>query len=103
VRRITNEYVLIEIENSTDRLFTQDGSFSSHLMKAIAQVRDFQAWVSDNIAYAQTKLPGIRHPEGLVVIGRRNELSPSMDRRLAEENFSRHGHIRIVTFDDLLD
>jgi hypothetical protein len=71
-------------------------------MKAVGQVRDFQAWISDNIAYAQTKLPGIRHPDGLVVIGRRAPLTQIMEQRLSEENFSRRGHIKIVTYDDLL-
>jgi hypothetical protein len=102
VRRTNDEYVVVEIENSTDRLFNQDGSFSADLMKAVGQVRDFQAWIGDNLAYAQKKLPGIRRPEGLVVIGRRAELSEIMEKRLSEENYSRRGHIKIVTFDDLL-
>lgn len=102
IRRSNDEYVLVEIENSTDRLFKREGTFSVNLNTAIAQVRDFQAWVSENIAYARTKLPGIMHPDGLVVIGRRNELTSEMQKRLAEENFSRRGHIRIITFDDLL-
>jgi hypothetical protein len=102
VRRTNDEYVVVEIENSTDKLFKRDGSFSHDLMLAIGQVRDFQAWISDNIAYAQTKLPGIRRPDGLVVIGRRVGLDAQMEKRLSEENFSRRGHIRIVTYDDLV-
>ncbi len=102
VRRTNNEYVVVEIENSTDKLFTEGGAFTRDLMTAVAQVRDFHAWIADNIAYAQTKLPGIRHPDGLVVIGRRRDLSPQMEKRLSEENFSRRGHIKIVTYDDLL-
>jgi hypothetical protein len=102
IRRMNNEYVVVEIENSTDKLFNNDGSFTADLMKAIAQVRDFQAWLGDNVAYAQTKLPHIRRPEGLVVIGRRPDLAPIMEKRLSEENFSRRGHIKVVTYDDLL-
>jgi hypothetical protein len=102
VRRTNNEYVVVEIENSTDDLFKTNGSFTPELMTAVAQVRDFQAWIADNIAYAQTKLPGIRHPEGLVIIGRRQGLSTLMQTRLSEENFSRRGHIKIATYDDLL-
>ena len=103
VRRTNDEYVLVEIENSTDELFKVDGSFTAALMTAVGQVRDFQAWIADNIAYAQTKLPRIRHPDGLVVSGRRQSLSSIMEKRLSEENFSRRGHIKIVTFDDLLN
>jgi len=103
VKRTNNQYVLVEIENSTDKLFNQNGSFTSSLIEAISQVRDFQAWISDNLAYAQKKLPEIKHPEGLVVIGRGCNLNKMQKKRLAEENYSRRGHIKIVTYDDLLE
>lgn len=103
VKQMNNQYVLVEIENSTDKLFNQNGSFSSHLTAALAQVRDFQAWISDNLSYAQKKLPLIKHPEGLVVIGRKDYLSELEIKRLTEENYSRRGHIKIVTYDDLLE
>lgn len=103
VRRANDQYVLIEIENSTDKLFGQKGSFSPSLTEAIGQVRDFQAWISDNLSYAQKKLPRIKHPEGLVIIGRSSLLSDMEKKRLVEENHSRRGHIKIVTFDELLD
>ncbi len=102
VRRINNEYVLVEIENSTDKVFTREGQFTTSVTKALSQVRDFQAWVADNIAYAQKKLPGIRRPDGLVVIGRRKDLSEIDMKRLDEENYSRRGHTKVVTYDDLL-
>lgn len=102
IRRTNNQYVLVEIENSTDKIFNKNGSFSSSAMEAIAQVRDFQAWISDNLSYAQKKLPDIKHPEGLVVIGRSTSLSDIEKKRLYEENHSRRGHIKIVTYDDLL-
>lgn len=103
VKQMNNHYVLVEIENSTDKLFKNDGNFSSKLTAAIAQVRDFQAWVSDNLSYAQKKLPSIKHPAGLVVIGRKKNLTDLEIKRLNEENYSRRGHIKIVTYDDLLD
>lgn len=103
IKRMNNHYVLVEIENSTDRLFNQNGTFSSHLTTAISQVRDFQAWVSDNLSYAQKKLPGIKYPGGLVVIGRSEDLSDIEKKRLVEENHSRRGHIIILTYDDLLE
>lgn len=102
IKRLNNEYVLVEIEKSTDRIFTQKGVFHSELTEAIAQVRDFQAWIHDNIAYARNTLPEIRRPEGLLVIGRKSSLNPEMIKRLDEENFSRRGHIKIITYDDLL-
>lgn len=102
IRRVNNDYVLVEIENSTDRVFTADGNLTSAVTKAISQVRDFQTWVAKNHAYAERKLPGIHRPEGLVVVGRRRDLNALDQTRLAEENFSRRGYMRILTFDDLL-
>ncbi len=103
IKRLNDEYILVEIEKSTDRIFTQSGRLHSQLTDAISQVRDFQAWIHDNIAYARNRLPGIRRPEGLVVIGRSSQLNPQDRVRLDEENFSRRGHVRIVTFDELLE
>jgi hypothetical protein len=103
IKRFNDEYVLVEIEKSTDRIFTASGRLHSQLTDAISQVRDFQAWIHDNVAYARTKLEGIRRPEGLVVIGRTSQLNSKDRVRLDEENFSRRGHIRIVTFDELLE
>lgn len=103
IRRINNEYIVVEIENSTDKLFTKKGSFSSNLIEATSQVRDFQAWISDNLSYAQSKLPGIRHPAGLVVIGRSIDLDDQQLRKLKEENFSKRGHTTILTYDDILE
>lgn len=102
VRRVNDEYVVVEIERSTDPLFRADGAPSTALAAAMAQVRDFQSWLSDNLAYAQRKLPNLRRPDGLVVIGRRTGLSTMDGRRLEEENFQRRVNMRIVTFDDLL-
>lgn len=103
IKRLNDEYILVEIEKSTDRIFTLSGRLHSQLTDALSQVRDFQAWIHDNIAYARTRLPGIRRPEGLVVTGRSSQLNPRDRVRLDEENFSRRGHVRIVTFDELLD
>jgi hypothetical protein len=103
LRRLNDEYVLVEVEKSTDKIFTQKGVFHSNLTEAVGQVRDFQAWIHDNIAYARNFLPGIRRPEGLVIIGRRNDLDETMVSRLDEENYSRRGHIKIITYDDLVE
>jgi len=103
LRRMNDEYILVEIENSTDTIFKPDGSFTPEVMTAVGQVRDFQAWVAENLGYARKKLSGITRPAGLVVIGRRCDLNETSARRLAEENYSRRGHIKIVTYDDLVD
>jgi hypothetical protein len=103
LRRYDGEYVLVELEKTTDRLFTSSGRIHSQLTDALSQVRDFQSWIHDNIAYARNKLPGIRRPLGMVVIGRNSQLAAGDRVRLDEENYSRRGHARIVTYDDLVD
>jgi hypothetical protein len=103
LQRVNNEYVLVEIERPGHKIFTQGGILTSATNTALAQVRDFQRWVAVNIAYAQRKLPGIVRPEGLVVIGRRGTLTDDDAERLSEENFTRRGQARIVTFDFLIE
>lgn len=103
IKRLNNDYVLVEIEKSTDKIFTNKGVFHSQATEAIAQVRDFQSWIHENLSYARNTLPSIRRPEALLIIGRRKELTQDMQRRLDEENYSRRGHIKIITYDDLLD
>ena len=103
IRRLDDKYTLVEIERSNKRLFINNGNFSTDLTHSIRQVLDFQTWVGDHLEYANSKLPGINRPEGLIVIGRKRTLDTNMKRRLDEENFSRRGHIKIVTYDDLLE
>lgn len=103
LRQVNGDYILVEIEKSSDRLFTSKGRIHSQLTDALSQVRDFQRWVHDNLAYARTQLPGITRPRGMVVIGRSAELTDEHRRNLDEENFSRRGHVEILTYDDLLE
>ena len=103
IRRRNDQYVLVEIERSVERLFNKRGALSHKLSEAIGQVRDFKSWVTENLDYARKKLPNIRHPIGLVVIGRGTDLDENQRIRLAEENNSRRGDIKIVTYDDLLE
>ena len=103
IRRLDDKYTLVEIERSNKRLFNNYGNFSKDLTHSIRQVLDFQTWVGDHLEYANSKLPGINKPEGLIVIGRKRTLDRIMKRRLDEENYSRRGHIKIVTYDDLLE
>jgi hypothetical protein len=103
IRQVSGDYVLVEIEKSTDGLFTSKGRVHHELSDALAQVREFQRWVHDNIAYARTLLPGVSRPRGIVVIGRSADLTPQLRQVLDEENFSRRGYIEILTYDDLLE
>jgi Domain of unknown function (DUF4263) len=87
VKRINNEHVVVEIENSTDPLFTAKGTLTRELLEAISQVEDFISWIYDNQAYAESLMPGMKHPSGLVIIGRRSTLTPVLDTQAFSAKF----------------
>ena len=72
LRRLDNEYVLVEIEKPHDKLFGRGSDFSSKFTHAFGQILGFQEWVDENPAYARKFMPGIPPPRGLPVLGRGN-------------------------------
>ena len=101
LRRYDNKYILVEIEKPQDRLFTLTNDFTANFTQAFGQVLDFQQWVDSNAAYARVHMPGISSPHGLLVIGRRTDLTEENKTKL--HRFSINcSTIDIVTFDDLL-
>jgi hypothetical protein len=73
-------------------------------MHAEQQVRDYCNFIDMNRDYIEREeaLPGIHRPTGLVIIGRRNEISAEGRRKLAERN-GEGGRYQTITFDDLID
>jgi hypothetical protein len=101
LRRYDNKYILVEIEKPQDRLFTRSNDFTSDFTHALGQVLDFQQWVDLNGAYARVHMPGISSPRGLLVMGRRMDLTEENKGKL--HRFSANSStIDVVTFDDLL-
>jgi hypothetical protein len=80
------EWRLIEIESPKHPLFTKSGHLSARATHAIQQVRDWQAWVDENLEYARKTFPQIIYPCGYVFIGRRSELSPELRQKLRKIN-----------------
>jgi hypothetical protein len=73
------------------------------LSHAIGQVTNWFIWVEDNIAYAQSHgFPGILNPRGIIVIGRRKDLTPSQTRMLSELNDLLNPRVQVVTYDDVI-
>lgn len=98
---INDEYILVEIEKPQDKIFTVNNEFTSIFTHAFGQVLDFINWVDDNIAYAEKKLHGIKHPKGMLIMGRRNQLNSVQMAKL--KNFNDNSYnIQILTFDDLV-
>ena len=102
VETYDGNYVLVEIEKPTDRLYLNNGDPSSALTHAEQQVLNWQSWVRQNVAYLRYESNLVMSdPEGLVVIGRRSQLNGDERQKLAERNRSLRGHLKIVTFDTL--
>lgn len=102
IETLTGEYIAVEIEKPSDVIITKKGDMTALFTHAFGQVLDFIDWVERNIAYAQTKLPGISTPKGLLVIGRLDGLTQKEINKL--RRFSKNSmSIEIVTFNDLLD
>lgn len=101
IRRYDNRYSLIEIERPQDSLFTKGGDFTARFTHAFGQVLDFQQWVEENIAYAQKLLPGIASPTGVLIMGRREDMSDRNRAKLHRLSVNTN-HVEILTFDDLV-
>ena len=101
IETLKGDYILVEIEKPQDKIFTQAGDFSSNFSHAFGQVLDFIEWVESNIAYAQTTLPGISAPKGLLIIGRDADLTDQTRKKL--RRFNRNSNsIEVLTYDDIL-
>jgi hypothetical protein len=94
-------WILIEIELPNVPLFTKSGDPSRYLTHAIRQVTDWQAWISDNLAYARTFLTEILDPIGVVVIGRRDSLTDENKRQL-RQILRNNRQLEIMTYDRLI-
>lgn len=98
------EYVFVEIEPPGERLFTRAGDTTARLNHAIGQVRDWRAWIQDNVAYARQEieeLAGVDDPELWFVMGRRPE--SARDQRSLRRLSKDYHWIKVLTFDDLIE
>lgn len=93
---------LIEIEPSNMSLFTKGGQPRSELVHAEQQVLDWLDWLDEHGEYGRSRLPELFAPSGVVVIGRRRDMSEADQRRLRRRNAAWRGTLTIATFDDLL-
>ena len=101
IQTLEDKYVLVEIEKPQDLIFTKQNDFSAKFTHAYGQVLDFLAWIDSNIAYAQTKLPNICLPSGLLVIGQSSALNPDQKKKLEYFN-TLNTRIKVITYDEVL-
>lgn len=100
IQEANNEYILVEIESPSKKLFNKSGDPSASLTHAQRQVEDWREWIHNNIAYIRNSLPGISDPDCWIIMGRDNSLSSSEHKALNRKN-KELSHITIMTFDDL--
>lgn len=100
--RLTGDYLIVEIEKPSTPIFYSNGDFHRDFMHGLRQVLDFQEWLAQNVAYAQSKLPGIKSPQGLLVVGKVNGLSDPEKARLNRFRKEHHS-IEILGYDELLE
>jgi hypothetical protein len=80
---------------------TRANDFTAEFTHAFGQVLDFQQWVDSHGEYARHLMPGISSPRGLLIMGRRYDLTE--ENRLKLRRFSANCiSIDVLTFDDLL-
>jgi hypothetical protein len=104
LRDAAGDYLLIELEKPSHRLFGKSGKPSAELQHAIDQIVDWKRYLEDNISTVRREL-GLKdistNPRAVVVIGRRSTLSDENRRKLlAIENAQ--PKLKIMTYDDVL-
>jgi hypothetical protein len=102
-RDATGDYLLVEIERSTLRLFIQSGDPSGDLNHACSQIADWKRYIQDNLSTVQRELglTGISpNPRSLVVIGRSTGLSEDNRRKIGTMETDTPSR-RIMTYDDV--
>lgn len=101
----TGDYLLVELEKSTDKLFLKNGHTSSKLNHAHGQILDWKRYIEDNLSTVQHELglDGISaNPKSLIVIGRSKYLNAENKRKLiAIENDC--PKLKIMTYDDIYE
>jgi hypothetical protein len=95
-------YLLVEIERPIHKLFTKEDRIRKEVVHAQQQIEDWMNRISEHPHEARETLPGIKEPQGWVVIGRRSTMTENQQKVLERKN-ARHQNIKIMTYDDLLD
>jgi len=101
----TCDYLLVELERSTEQLFLKNGDTSYRLNHARNQITDWRRYIADNVHTVQQELdlPGISgSPRAIIVIGRSHSLNETNRRKLiALEDES--PKTKIMTYDDVFE
>lgn len=103
-REAVGEYLLVELELSSARLFRKDGHMTAEVNHALGQITDWKRYIEENISTVRNELglEGISsNPKSLVVIGRSYMLSNALRKKLSTFENERP-RTKIFTYDDVL-
>jgi hypothetical protein len=98
VRRTDNSFLVVEIETPAKSLMTKSNKLSAQATHAVAQVMDYEEFLTDRISSIRQHISAFRRPECLVVVGLESSLSAAQARSLRVDNESRN-RVRVVGFD----
>lgn len=104
VREYDDSYTAIELKLPNVPLFTKALNPSHQVKDGLQQLRDYCDYIDLNRDSVEREegLPGIIQPRGILVIGRRKDLSPETAQKLASINRD-SVRFTIMTYDDLID
>lgn len=98
------DYILIEIETPTDKLFTKSGDPRAKFTHAEQQIRDYLKWLYKDPEFLRKRgFPNIsaENTKGLVIIGMSKDLNAEEAEKLKTHNFFLTNY-KIKTFDEIL-
>lgn len=97
-------YILVEIENPNDPLYTKEKlpKQDKELREADSQMKEYLSYVKNNILYLRNRLPelNVEKVTGLIIIGRSSRLTKKQLEKLERDNSQTIGY-KILTYDEL--
>ncbi len=99
------DYLLVELERSTHKLFRKDGHLTAEVSHAQGQITDWKRYLEDNLATVQRELGLVgvsANPNALIVIGRSITLTKENRRKLISIQ-NEHPKTKILTYDDVYE
>jgi hypothetical protein len=97
------QWVMVELESPRQMPLTQAGRPTAKLNEAMGQIRDWRAWLRQNISYTheQLELVGLSaEAPAVIVIGRREALNPTHAVKYRELS---NDKTQVMTYDRLIE
>lgn len=101
-----SNYLAVEIEKPTDKLYTRGGDPTKEFAHAEQQVRDYLQWIREDKEYLRKR--GFEdltseNLRGLLIMGSSKDLSSEEKRKLETHNSAVSSSHQIKTFDQILE